>query len=158
MILIADSSALIALASCNSLSLLDSLFHEVSITKEVYDEIAVKGKQFSEELKSYLQNKIVQVDLDEFIISDDSLDLGELSAMLLYKKVKADILLVDDKKGRKIAKLNEIKIIGSLGVIILAKSKNLISEIKPLIIQMKKSEIHLAEDIVDYALLVTKEL
>lgn len=158
MILIADSSALIALASCNSLSLLDSLFHEVSIPKEVYDEIAVKGKQFSEELKSYLQNKIVQVDLDEFIISDDSLDLGELSAMLLYKKVKADLLLVDDKKGRKIAKLNEIKIIGSLGVLILAKSKNLIPEIKPLIIQMKKSEIHLAEDIVDYALLVTKEL
>ncbi len=158
MILIADSSALIALASCNSLSLLDSLFHEVSIPKEVYEEIAVKGKQFSEELKSYLQNKIVQVDLDGFIISDDSLDLGELSAMLLYKKVKADLLLVDDKKGRKIAKLNEIKIIGSLGVLILAKSKNLIPEIKPLIIQMKKSEIHLAEDIVDYALLVTKEL
>ncbi len=158
MILIADSSALIALASCNSLSLLDSLFQEVSIPKEVYNEIAVKGKQFSEDLKSYLQNKIVQVDLNEFIISDDSLDLGELSAMLLYKKVKADLLLVDDKKGRKIAKLNEIKIIGSLGVLILAKSKNLISEIKPLILQMKKSEIYLAEDIVDYALQVTKEL
>ena len=85
MILIADSSALVALASCNSLSLLDTLFHQVSIPKEIYDEIAVKGKQFSNELKSYLTDKIVPVDSYEFIISDDSLDLGELSAMVLYK-------------------------------------------------------------------------
>ncbi len=158
MILIADSSALVALASCNSLSLLDTLFHQVSIPKEIYDEIAVKGKQFSNELKSYLTDKIVPVDSYEFIISDDSLDLGELSAMVLYKKIKADLLLVDDKKGRKIARLNEIKIIGSLGVLLLAKNENLIPEIKPLIIQMKQSEIYLAEDIVDYALQVAKEV
>ncbi len=157
MILIADSSALIALASCSSLSLLDALYKQVSIPQEVYDEVAVKGKQFSEELKSYLKDKIVQVDLDEFIISDDSLDLGELSAMVLYKKMKAHLLLVDDKKGRRIARLNDIKIIGSLGVLLLAKSKSLISEIKPFIIQMKKSEIHLAEEIVNYALRVAKE-
>ena len=66
--------------------------------------------------------------------------------------------MVDDKKGRKIARLNEIKIIGSLGVLLLAKNENLIPEIKPLIIQMKQSEIYLAEDIVDYALQVAKEV
>jgi predicted nucleic acid-binding protein len=49
MILIADSSALVALASCNSLSFLDTLFHQVFVPKEVYDEIAVKGKQYSNE-------------------------------------------------------------------------------------------------------------
>lgn len=158
MILIADSSALIALASCNSLALLDVLFEKVSIPQKVFDEIAFKDKQFSDEFKNYLKDKIVQVDFDEFIISDDSLDAVELSAMVLYKKVKADLLLVDDKKGRRIARLNEIKIIGSLGVLLLAKSKNLISEIKPLIIQMKKSDIYLAEDIIDFALRVAKEI
>ena len=48
------------------------------------------------------------------------------------------ILLIDDKKGRKIAKLNDIKIIGSLGVLILAKSKNLIHEIRPLMTRLQK--------------------
>lgn len=158
MILIADSSALIALASCKSLLLLDTLFHQVSIPQKVFDEIAVKGKQFSDELKNYLKDKIVQVDSDEFIISDDSLDAGELSAMVLYKKIKANLLLVDDKKGRKIARLNDIQIIGSLGVLLLAKSNQLITEIKPFISQMKEAEIHLSEDIVEFTLLVAKEI
>lgn len=158
MILIADSSALIALASCHSLSLLDSIFHQVLVTQNIFDEIAVYGKQFSDELQKYLQNKIIQVDLSESVISDDSLDLGEFSAMTLYKKIKADILLVDDKKARKVARLNDIRIIGSLGVLLLAKKEKIISEIKPLITAMKKSEIHLAEEIVEYALRIAGEL
>ena len=81
MILIADSSALIALAHCDCLEILEGL-----------------------------------------------LGSGEMEAMALYKKLNADWLLIDDEKARKTARFNKIKVIGSLGVLLLAKEKNLIQK------------------------------
>lgn len=57
MIIICDSSALIALASCQSLSLLEKLFGQVYITQWVYDEICQKDKPFYEQLMRYFFDK-----------------------------------------------------------------------------------------------------
>jgi predicted nucleic acid-binding protein len=45
--------------------------------------------------------------------------------------LNATFLLIDDKKGRQMAEANNINCIGTLAVLISAKHKNLISEIKP---------------------------
>jgi predicted nucleic acid-binding protein len=44
MILIADSSALVALSVCDSLDLLDALFGEVKVPQAVFDEVSVNHK------------------------------------------------------------------------------------------------------------------
>ncbi len=54
MILVADASALIALASCNSLSLLDKLFGEVLVPETVYTETTIADKPESLKLRGYL--------------------------------------------------------------------------------------------------------
>jgi predicted nucleic acid-binding protein len=48
MLIIADSSALVALALCNGLELLDRLFAEVRVPQAVYDEVIVDGKLAAE--------------------------------------------------------------------------------------------------------------
>jgi hypothetical protein len=44
MILVADASALIALATCNSLDLLEALFGNVLVPEAVFDEVAAQDK------------------------------------------------------------------------------------------------------------------
>ena len=64
-------------------------------------------------------------------LSED-LDLGEAEAISLALEVKADFLIMDELKGRKFAKEYGLRIIGILGILILAKDQNLILEVRPI--------------------------
>ncbi len=145
MIIIADSSGLIFLATCNCLDLLEKLFDEVKVPQAVFDELIIEGKPQSEILRDYLNDKIVNVELGKYIIDTGNCGKGELEAMVLYKKLSADFLLVDDLRARKIAELNGIKIIGSLGILLFGKEKGLISKIKPSLDKLRNSELYISE-------------
>ena len=58
MIVIADASALVALAICDRLSILEPLFKEVYVPQIVFEEVTISGKPGSDKLKQYLSNKI----------------------------------------------------------------------------------------------------
>ena len=126
MILVADSSALIALAICDGLKLLEPLYGEVVVPEAVYSEVTASDKPESETLREYLTGKIRSIDTAGFVYLDASADIGETEAMLLYKQLNADKLLIDDRRGRKIAKINRIHTIGSLGVLLAAKNRGLL--------------------------------
>ena len=96
MLVIADTSALLALASCDSLILLDSLFEVVRVPHAVFDECTVPGKPRAGQLEIYLQDKVAEVSLTDLVIAAAGLGEGELEAMALYKRLHADRLLVDD--------------------------------------------------------------
>lgn len=157
MILIADASPLIALSLCNQLELLEKLFRDIFVPEAVYNEVAINNKPESKKLINFLSNKIAYIDIDNYVISAPGLGKGELESMALYKKMKGDYLLVDDKRARLVALYNNIKIIGSIGVFILAKQKNFISEIKPSLDILMNSHIHLSIDIYNKALEMTNE-
>ena len=110
MLIIADSSALVALALCGGLDLLDQLFDTIQVPQAVYQEVVVKGKPAAQTLQAYLQGKVVPVSLTNIIITGGGLGQGELEAMALYKMTCADYLLVDDSRARKVARLNQITI------------------------------------------------
>lgn len=142
MILIADSSALIALSICESLELLEPLFGEVQVPKAVLDEVSISQKQQAVQLAEFLKDKVKTVETGRFVYLDAYADAGETEAMILYKQVNADWLLIDDKRGRKVAQINNIKIIGSMGVLLAAKKKGLITAIKPKLDLLAQSNIY----------------
>lgn len=148
MILVADASALIALASCNSLSLLDKLFVDVLVPETVYSELTIPDKPQSSSLRIYLQGKVRKVDMQHFVYLDAFADAGETEAMLLYKEVSADYLLIDDKRGRKVAKINQIKTIGSLGVLLQAKRVGHIQYVAPLLEQIASSPVYISQSLI----------
>ena len=61
MLIIADSSALIALAICDALTLLDQLFKEIKVPRAVFEEVTVENKQASAKLRAYLNDKIIEL-------------------------------------------------------------------------------------------------
>lgn len=157
MILIADSSALIALAICDGLKLLEPLYGEVFVPEAVYREVAESDKPESETLRSYLRHRIRMVDTASFVYLDAFADLGETEAMLLYKQLNADKLLIDDRRGRKIAKINGIDIIGSLGVLLAAKNAGHLTEIAPSLKQLANSRVFISTELIQAVLELARE-
>lgn len=147
MILVADCSALIALSTCCSLELLEQLFSSVVVPEAVYYEATQSSKKEAIQLKTYLQGKVCKVDMQNYVFLDSFADAGEMEAMVLYKQINADKLLIDDKHGRSVAKLNHISTIGSLGVLLVAKQKGLIQEIAPILEILEKSELYLSKQL-----------
>jgi predicted nucleic acid-binding protein len=55
-----------------------------------------------------------------------SLDPGEEQAINLAESIRADAILIDELKGRKAARLAGLRVIGTVGILELAASKDLI--------------------------------
>jgi len=157
MILVADSSALIALSVCNILPLLEKLFKEVRVPEAVYIEVTQDNKPESKKLEQFLHDKIVQVNIEDYIITDFSIGKGELESIALYKKLNADRLLIDDKRARKLANLNGVRTIGSLGILLIAKEKGHIQQVAPLTEILKNSDIHIKSNLIDTVLALAGE-
>ena len=157
MILIGDSSALIALSTCNALELLVELFSRVFVPQAVYDEICGKNKRESMALEVFLKDRVVPVVLEDYLVCDFSLGQGELEAIALCKKLKADRVLIDDKRARKLAKLNGINTIGSLGVLLTAKERGLIQQITPYIEKLEHSDIYIKKNLLEYVIRLSGE-
>ena len=157
MILVADCSALIALSVCESLVLLEELFEIVVVPETVYHEATRPDKKEAQALKLFLQGKVRHVDLQGYVFLDAFADAGETEAMLLYKQLSADKLLIDDRRGRKVAKINHINTIGSLGVLLAAKEKGLVAEIAPILRKIASSDIYLSQQLIAMVLQLAGE-
>ena len=157
MLIVADSSPLVALTLCGGLDLLDQLFDEIKVPQAVYDEVNIKGKPAANELKTYLQGKIVPVQLTNTVITGAGLGQGEIEAMALYKTMNADYLLIDDNRARKVARLNQISVTGSLGILILAKHRGLISQVKPYLERLQKTNIRISSQLIKRTLSLVNE-
>ncbi len=157
MILVADCSALIALSICDCLALLDQIFGQVVVPEGVYNEATQPNKKQASQLTTYLKDKIRKVDMQNYVFLDGFADAGETEAMILYKQISADKLLIDDQRGRNIAKLNQIETIGSLGVLLVAKQRGLIDQIAPLLRQLDQSDIYLSKQLIATVLELANE-
>jgi predicted nucleic acid-binding protein len=65
-------------------------------------------------------------------LQGQKLDRGEAEAIALALELGAELLIIDEQLGRKIALNEGLNITGLLGVLLEAKSKGLIFEIKPI--------------------------
>ncbi len=157
MLIIADSSALVALATCSALDILSSLYGTVNVPQAVYDEITIPHKPQAMALANFLQGRIVPVDTRQFVLSAGGLGQGEIEAMALYKLLGADLLLIDDRRARLVAEANQIQCIGALGVLLQAKRKGLVSEISSYIQALRASPLHYQETLLQKVLQLAGE-
>lgn len=133
MLIISDTSPITNLIRINELDLLKLLYTEVVIPEKVQDELLNYENQKDEiDKRDWIIVKKVS-NSDEVKKLEVELDTEEAEAIVLAKELEADLIIIDERKGRKIAEENGLKIIGLLGVLIQAKRMGYVKELKSLL-------------------------
>jgi hypothetical protein len=137
LIVISDTSAITNLAAIQHLQLLPQLYTQVTIPEAVYCELTdidppVPGSS-EVQTASWLEvRQVASREIVERLRYEVRLDPGESEAIALALELSADLLLIDERRGRAEANRLGLRITGLLGILIEAKHQNLIVAVKPL--------------------------
>ena len=145
--IISDASPLIVLLKTNKLSILKELFEKIIVPEAVHKEITAKEheKTIFNKIEWIETRSIRNTDLTTLL--EKLIDRGEAEAIVLAKEQKAT-LLIDDAKARKYAKLLNINIIGTLGLLKIAKNRGLIPSVKKTINDMLAEGYYIEDKLV----------
>ena len=121
---ISDATTLIILFDLKRIDLLSNLFEKILIPQTVYSELNAKKEIL---LPDFIE--VVTVNKSDTLkLLKNLLDDGESEAIALALEKKSR-LIIDEKKGRKIAMRQGLEIIGLLGIVYLnIKNKHISQE------------------------------
>lgn len=104
------------------------------------------------------KNKVIEVKNKKAVeYLELIVDKGEAETVVLAEELNADAVLIDDLKARKIARLRGLTVIGTIGLLLDAKNKGLVSEVKPLLEELIKKKIRISNELYDHALKLANE-
>ena len=115
-VVIADAGPIFSLAIVDKLEILTSIFDDIQIPPAVWNEITFdETKPYYQRIHDFFKDKVLKITgFNELtFIMDD----GESESLILYQELKADFLLIDDKKARIIAENLGIRCIGTIGLL-----------------------------------------
>lgn len=139
-IIIADASPLIALASIDQLDLLQKLYETVLIPNAVKQELRVNSNMAGAKRlgvamnEGWLKLESCEYPKEPYQQLQYILDQGEVEAILLAECFATHkdyrFLLIDERKGRKVAQKRGLLIAGTGVVLLAAKQKKLIDSVE----------------------------
>jgi predicted nucleic acid-binding protein len=153
-LVVSNTSPLLYLHQVNQLDLLRKLYGRIQIPPAVEEElrtgaergIAVPDVQVLEwvDVQPLSDTTLLPVVTD--------LGPGEAEAIALALSSPGSLLILDDKLGRRIARLNGVPITGTLGVLVKARREALLPSISPVIEALRRTTMHLAQELIETAL------
>ena len=157
MIVVSDSSPLIALSSVDRLDLMQSLFDTIIIPVAVRDEVMVTAAKNAMKLPPFIRVEPVAAELPVRFLKMN-LHPGESESIALALERGAHGIILDDKQAREIAAELGIKVIGTLGLLILAKRKGFLAEVRPIMAQIiERVNFRIAPSVLNRALTLMGE-
>jgi len=145
--IVADSTCLIGLERIDRLDLLSELFEPVVIPPEVAREFGVSLAWLKVESPA---NDALMMSLKLLI------DQGEAEAIALGYEKHWRVLL-DDRQARAVAKQMGLRIIGTVGALVLAKQQSMIPSLRTLLAQLEAHNFYLSADLREEALRLVNE-
>jgi predicted nucleic acid-binding protein len=143
---VSNSSPLIALSRIGQLDLLSSFYKRVLIPAEVHHEVTVGGRGLpgAEGVRNAVWIEVVSQRPPADLLLEHAcqgLGAGERGAILLAKSLPADLVLLDERKARRIARDAGLTIIGCLGVLEEAARRGLVPDIRQAYIDLLRQGI-----------------
>jgi predicted nucleic acid-binding protein len=153
--IISNATPLIAFARIGQLPLMQKVVEQLVIPEAV-----------AEEITAYRGTNIGQIDLSqetwirvESLQSEGqmrlllpTLDRGEAAVIALALEKRARLVLMDELTGRKVAESLQIKVTGSVGLLIQAKQLGEIKAVRPLLEAMHGAGIYFSRRFIDFVL------
>lgn len=158
--IVADTGPLLALARLDGLKWLPELFGSVLIPQSVLDEALYHpdkpdARQITNALASDERFRIC-ADVGDPRLEQEPLDRGERSAISLALQGLHRVLL-DDREARIVARGLNLPVVGTLGVLILARHRGKIDAVAPLIRKLTDSGYYLGPALIEATLRAVSE-
>ncbi|MBX3451314.1 MAG: hypothetical protein KF777_17230 [Planctomycetaceae bacterium] len=148
MIVVSDASPLIVLSRLNHLDVLPVLYGSVLIPPEVYKELTQQAAKIGIANAFLNASPWLRVQSPQVITPYTGLHPGETAAIALAKELNADLLIIDEKSGRKVAAREHVKIIGTIGVFEDAADAGLL-DLASAFSELKQSGFHITQELLD---------
>lgn len=146
---IADSTCLIGLERIQRLDLLPKVFEKIMIPPAVQIEVGIEETWI-----------FIQKPANRHVVNSlkTQLDPGESEAIALALEIPKSLIILDDLSARHIAKQIDITVIGTVGLILKAKQKGIITNVKEILNELVKADFRIAQHLIKTAIELADEL
>jgi predicted nucleic acid-binding protein len=154
MIFVCNTGPLIALAKIRQLSLLQDLGPErvvipPMVQKELWGKIGPETPVIELALNSFIQVMPIEQTDQRIERATSGLDHGEKAVIVLWTLLQGDaVLLMDDLEGRRVVRELGLPILGTAGLLLLAKQRGLIDKVIPLVESIRQQGYWLSDTLV----------
>lgn len=155
-LVVSNSSCIIHLNKIEHLCILEKLFLKVYIPEEVEDELynsnhTIIIPRLSNVEVCEIENKKLFFELKQHI------DPGESAAIVLAKEKNLPIIIDDQKARNYLSSQPNMRYFGTCRILVEAKKKNIISNVKSLLDMMISKGFRLGKDIYEKTLINAEE-
>jgi len=151
-IVVADAGPLIHLAAIGQLDLVRRVFDAVVIPAAVFQEVVVAGAGLpgSAEVAAARWIEVRSPTREDLVTAFEAggLHRGEAEAIGLAVEMRAAWLLIDERQGRLTALTLGIGVIGSIGILIAAKSRGDIGAVRPTLTALQRAGVWLSDALI----------
>ena len=149
---IVNSTPVIGLANIGKLDVLRQMYGTITIPQAVFDEI--KSPSVQRQVNANRDWIVVEQinDASQKQMYRAKLHAGEVEVMILAQEKKADLVILDDNAAKKTAKFLGLRVIGTLGILVLAKKRGYIKEVSPVLDALKRDGFFVSGDLCDLVL------
>lgn len=155
---VSNTTPIISLLKIGRLQVLKDLYGEIFVPQGVFSEIeAGENKEYYIDLSKVKWIKVLEIKDQKSLSYFLDLDKGEAETIILAKEIGADLAILDETLGRYHAKHAELKVTGTLGILLKAKNSGHIAELKPLLYELKDKGIWLSNNLIKKILTLANE-
>ncbi len=152
MIVVADSGPLIHFALLGRLDLLRDIYGRLIVPQAVYDEIVKRGagKPGDRDVAAaeWIETRMAPDSPTAAALAND-LDAGEAEAISLAITIGADLFLCDDLAARRAAERAALRVVGTLGILGVAKREGIVPAVRPLVERLQACGVWFKSDVLD---------
>lgn len=162
MIVVWNTSPLTNLAAIGQFDVLRNLYPEIIIAEAVWDELhagdSINPGCQETEAASWIRRRSIQSSALVAVLQEH-LDRGESETIALAIDLKADLVLLDEREGRRTARRMGLQVMGVLGVLLAAKRAGWIQTLQPQLIALRqRAGFYLSEEVFQKTLELAGEL
>jgi predicted nucleic acid-binding protein len=156
-IVVSNSSPLIALAKIDAFFLLQKIYSELFIPTEVYNEVVIGGAGLAGAIETSESQWIHVRPIKNAVDLTASqarfgLGAGELSTLILAKELRADLIILDDLRARKLAQREGFRVQGCIAILEASFRKGYLSDLRQAYDQMTKRGVYLNRELINLSL------
>ncbi len=161
MIVVANTSPLTNLAAIGQFDLLRRLYGQVHIAAGVWQELNAGGQHWPGRGEvagaGWIEQHTVQNRSLVTALQRD-LDWGEAETIALALELEAGLAILDEWEGRRAAKRLGLRVIGVVGLLLEAKGRGLVKEVRPHLDALRQTAgFYLADSLYAHALSLVGE-